>query len=202
MGFYGHILMLFTLFWGGIAALLFNSYIFLLLFFPLCMVGYFGLNHFRKYDLGQAFLLVMSLWFYGHFNPGYLPIILLSIVGNYLFTRLMARTASDKLRKAEMILAVILNLGVLFYYKYFDFFLTNVNRIAGTDFTLHNILLPLGISFFTFQQLSYIIDAYRGEVQQYKFLQYASFVAYFPQLIAGPIVATKDEPTEPREPTR
>ena len=184
--------MLCTLFWGGIAALLFNSYIFLLLFFPLCMVGYFGLNHFRKYDLSQAFLLVMSLWFYGHFNPGYLPIILLSIVGNYLFTRLMVRTGSDKLRRAEMVLAVILNLGVLFYYKYFDFFLTNVNRIVGTDFTLHNILLPLGISFFTFQQMSYIIDAYRGEVQQYKFLQYASFVAYFPQLIAGPIV-THDE---------
>ena len=172
--------------------MLFNSYVFLLLFFPLCMIGYFGLNHFKKYDLGQAWLLIMSLWFYGYFNPSYLFIILGSIILNYLFTRLMGRTQDPKLRKAEMILAVILNLGILFYYKYFDFFLMNVNRFAHTDFALHNILLPLGISFFTFQQLSYIVDAYRGQVQQYKFLQYASFVAYFPQLIAGPIV-THDE---------
>lgn len=156
------------------------------------MVGYFGLNRFKKYALGQAWLLVMSLWFYGYFNPGYLFIILGSIVINYLFTRLMGHTQDRKLRKAEMILAVVFNLGILFYFKYFDFFLMNVNRFCHTDFTLHNILLPLGISFFTFQQVSYIIDAYRGEVQQYKFLQYASFVVYFPQLIAGPIV-THDE---------
>lgn len=172
--------------------MLFNSYIFLLLFFPLCMTGYFGLNHFKKYDLAQAFLLIMSLWFYGYFNIRYLFIILASIVLNYLFTQLMGATSAPGLRKVEMLLAVAMNVGILFYYKYFDFFLMNVNRIAHTDFTLRGILLPLGISFFTFQQVSYIIDAYRGEVQQYKFLQYASFVAYFPQLIAGPIV-THDE---------
>ena len=172
--------------------MLFNSYIFILLFLPLCLVGYFGLNHKGHYTLAQAFLLGMSLWFYGFFNPSYLGIILVSIVGNYLFTRLMAKTTHPVWRKAEVTLAVLLNLGVLFYYKYFDFFLMNLNRFAHTDFTLRNILLPLGISFFTFQQVSYVVDAYRGEVQQYDFLQYASFVAYFPQLIAGPIV-THDE---------
>ncbi|MDO5400571.1 MAG: MBOAT family O-acyltransferase [Eubacteriales bacterium] len=172
--------------------MLFNSYIFILVFLPICMIGYFGLNHFRKYTLAQAFLLGMSLWFYGYFNPGYLLIITVSIVANYLFTRLMGKTADPRLRKAELILALLANLGVLFYYKYYDFFITSVNQIAGTDFTLRHVLLPLGISFFTFQQLSYVIDAYRGQVQQYKFLQYASFVAYFPQLIAGPIV-THDE---------
>ena len=145
-----------------------------------------------RYTLAQAFLLGMSLWFYGFFNPSYLAIILVSIVGNYLFTRLMAKTTHPAWRKAEVTLAVLLNLGVLFYYKYFDFFLMNLNRFAHTDFTLRNILLPLGISFFTFQQVSYVIDAYRGDVEQYDFLQYASFVAYFPQLIAGPIV-THDE---------
>ena len=172
--------------------MLFNSYIFILLFLPLCLVGYFGLNHMGRYTLAQAFLLGMSLWFYGFFNPSYLAIILVSIVGNYLFTRLMAKTTHPAWRKAEVTLAVLLNLGVLFYYKYFDFFLMNLNRFAHTDFTLRNILLPLGISFFTFQQVSYVVDAYRGEVEQYDFLQYASFVAYFPQLIAGPIV-THDE---------
>lgn len=173
-------------------ALLFNSYIFILLFLPLCIFGYFGLNHLKRYTLAQAFLLGMSLWFYGYFNPWYLLIILGSIVGNYLFTMLMGKTSHPFWRKAEVTVAVLLNLGILFYYKYFDFFLMNLNRFAHTDFPLRNILLPLGISFFTFQQVSYVVDAYRGEVQQYNFLQYASFVAYFPQLIAGPIV-THDE---------
>ena len=172
--------------------MLFNSYIFIFVFFPLCLFGYFGLNRLGRYTLAQGFLLAMSLWFYGYFNPSYLAIILVSIVMNYGFTRLMGKTHQQRLRKLEMILAVLLNIGVLFYFKYFDFFLMNMNRLFHTDFTLYNILLPLGISFFTFQQVSYVVDAYRGEVQKYGFLQYASFVAYFPQLIAGPIV-THDE---------
>lgn len=172
--------------------MLFNSYIFVFLFLPLCIAGYFFLNHRQHYTLAQGFLLCMSLWFYGYFNPSYLIIILVSIGINYLFTLLMAKTQSQKLRKWEMLLAVLLNLGILFYFKYYDFFIRNVNRIFSTDFAFHNVLLPLGISFFTFQQVSYIVDAYRGEVTQYNFLQYASFVVYFPQLIAGPIV-THDE---------
>ena len=172
--------------------LLFNSYIFVLVFLPLCLTGYFGLNHRKHYTLAQAFLLAMSLWFYAYFNVSYLWIILSSILLNYCFTLLMYRTENSIWRKAELLLAVAANLGILFYFKYFDFFLMNLNRFLHTDFHLHNILLPLGISFFTFQQVSYVVDAYRGEVKQYNFLQYASFVAYFPQLIAGPIV-THDE---------
>ena len=168
--------------------MLFNSYIFVLLFLPVCLFGYFGLNHRKHYTLAQMFLLAMSLWFYAYFNVSYLWIILSSIVINYLFTLVMTHTKSPALRKLEIIAAVMLNLGILFYFKYFDFFLMNLNRFTHTDFHLHNILLPLGISFFTFQQVSYVVDAYRGEVQKYNFLQYASFVAYFPQLIAGPIV--------------
>lgn len=172
--------------------MLFNSYIFILVFLPVCLFGYFGLNHFRKYTLAQLFLLGMSLWFYAYFEVSYLGIILSSILLNYGMIRLMDKTTTSGRRKAVAVVAVLLNLGVLFYFKYFDFFLMNLNRFVHTDFALHNILLPLGISFFTFQQVSYVVDAYRGEVQQYSFLQYASFVAYFPQLIAGPIV-THDE---------
>ena len=172
--------------------MLFNSYIFILFFLPVCMLGYFGLNHFKRYTLAQLFLFLMSLWFYGYFNPSYLVIILISIVVNYLFTLVMAKTTSASVRKWELLAAILLNFGVLFYFKYYDFFITNLNRVAGTDFALHHVILPLGISFFTFQQVSYVIDAYRGEVSQYNFLQYASFVVYFPQLIAGPIV-THDE---------
>lgn len=172
--------------------MLFNSYIFILVFLPVCLCGYFGLNHFRKYTLAQLFLLGMSLWFYAYFEITYLWVILSSILLNYGMIRIMDKVAAPWQRKAIMIVTVVLNFGVLFYFKYFDFFLLNLNRFAHTEFALHNILLPLGISFFTFQQVSYVVDAYKGEVQQYSFLQYASFVAYFPQLIAGPIV-THDE---------
>lgn len=172
--------------------MLFNSYVFIMLFFPICMIGYFGLNHLGKYTLAQLFLFAMSLWFYGFFNPSYLLIILGSISGNFLITRWMGKTQSEKWKKAELVIALLLNLGMLFYYKYYDFFLENLNMIVGTDFALRHLLLPLGISFFTFQQISYVVDAYRGKTEQYTFLEYASFVAYFPQLIAGPIV-THDE---------
>src|SRR5699024_8943243 len=111
-----------------------------------------------------------------------------SISGNFLITRWMGKTQSEKWKKAELVIALLLNLGMLFYYKYYDFFLENLNMIVGTDFALRHLLLPLGISFFTFQQISYVVDAYRGKTEQYTFLEYASFVAYFPQLIAGPIV--------------
>ena len=133
--------------------MLFNSYIFILLFLPLCLIGYFGLNHFGKDTLAQVFLFGMSLWFYGYFNPSYLIIILVSILGNYLFTLAMAKSKQPALRKAEVIAAVLLNLGILFYFKYYNFFVQNLNRFAHTDLTLLNIVLPLGISFFTFQQV-------------------------------------------------
>lgn len=157
------------------------------------MVGYFSLNHFEKYNTAQAFLLGMSLWFYGFFNYSYLLIIIASILVNYLLTWYMVKTRISSLRRLAFIGALIFNIGILFYYKYFDFFVENLNIIFHADFVLKNLLLPLGISFFTFQQLSYVIDVYRDKnMERYNFLQYASFVAYFPQLIAGPIV-THDE---------
>ena len=87
-----------------------------------------------------------------------------------------------------MIAAVAANLGVLFYFKYFDFFLSTVNSMFGASIALRNILLPLGISFFTFQQISFVVDTYRGEVRDCSLLNYALFVSFFPQLVAGPIV--------------
>ena len=87
-----------------------------------------------------------------------------------------------------MIFGLFCNFGALFYFKYFDFLISNVNALFGTDFTLLHLLLPLGISFFTFQQVSYLLDCYRGEVPEYSFPDYALFVTFFPQLIAGPIV--------------
>lgn len=172
--------------------MLFNSYVFVLFFLPLCLAGYFGLNHFKRYRLGQVFLLGMSLWFYAYFNLKYLLIILSSVGINYGFYRLMGKIDAPKVRKWTLWAGLAVNLGILFYYKYTDFFLGNVNHVFHTELPLRGILLPLGISFFTFQQLSFLVDAYRGEVENCDFLSYACFVTYFPQLIAGPIV-THDE---------
>ncbi|PHU35539.1 membrane-bound O-acyltransferase family protein [Pseudobutyrivibrio ruminis] len=175
--------------------MLFNSYIFIFLFLPICIVGYFLLNKTGKYQLGRAFLLGMSLWFYGYFNPAYLLIIVSSVCINYLFYLWMSRLQqqdNNKFCKPVMIFAVAVNLGIIGYFKYMDFFIENVNAVAGTDWPLKHIMLPLGISFFTFQQISFIVDTYRGQVPRYDFLTYACYVTFFPQLVAGPIV-THDE---------
>ena len=111
---------------------------------------------------------------------------------NYGVYLLLRRWRGSGYEKALMIGGVLINIGILFYYKYMDFFISNVNALFQTDIKLLGILLPLGISFFTFQQLSFIVDAYHGEIPDYDFLSYACFVTYFPQLIAGPIV-THDE---------
>lgn len=171
--------------------MLFNSYIFIFLFLPLCLAGYFILNHFGKKRLALAYLLGMSLWFYGANTPVYLLLIVSSILVNYGFYMLSKRL-SGSARTFAKISAVALNLGVLFYFKYYDFFVSTVNSLFGIDWTLKNVLLPLGISFFTFQQVSFVADAFNGEVPDYGFLEYACFVTFFPQLVAGPIV-THDE---------
>ena len=164
--------------------MLFNSYIFIFLFFPICLLGYYSLIHFRKTEAAKIFLILMSLWFYGYFNVSYLLIMLCSIGINYLFHRAL----SHRPVKTVMVIAVAANLGVLFYFKYYDFFLSTLNKAFGTSMVLRNILLPLGISFFTFQQISFVVDTYRGEVRNSSLIDYALFVAFFPQLIAGPVV--------------
>ena len=172
--------------------MLFNSYIFILFFFPLCILGFFYLNAHNKNNLAQIFLLGMSLWFYGYFNIKYLPIIICSILINYGTFLLLDYLQKQGIRKSILVMSILFNTGILFYFKYYDFFTENINFLFHTDFTLQRLILPLGISFFSFQQLSFIIDAYRCEVPKYSFLDYAVYVTYFPQLIAGPIV-THDE---------
>ncbi len=164
--------------------MLFNSYIFIFLFFPVCLFGYYGLLRLQREQTAKVFLVAMSFWFYGYFNLSYLLIMICSIAGNYLFHRLLSGRQDRRL----LVMAVTANLGVLFYFKYFDFFLTTVNGVFGSSIALRNILLPLGISFFTFQQISFVVDTYRGEVRDCSLIDYALFVAFFPQLIAGPIV--------------
>ena len=173
--------------------MLFNSYVFVFLFFPIVILGWFLLNHFKKYELAKVFLTIASLYFYGYFNWSYLLIIVSSIVLNYIFSGiLLSKNSKSIFRKIIFAIAMCLNIGSLGLFKYYDFLIENINTVFNASFTLLNVLLPLGISFFTFQQLSYIIDSYKGDVPKYSFFDYALFVTYFPQLIAGPIV-THDE---------
>lgn len=172
--------------------MLFNSYIFILLFLPLCIAGWFSLNHFHLHRSSSIFLLGMSLWFYGYFNIKYLPIIIVSVLVNFLVYKLLERDFRPTVRKVILTAALLFDIGLLFYFKYYDFFFENVNALFGTSFSMKHLLLPLGISFFSFQQMSFVIDSYKREVPKYDFLHYALFVTYFPQLIAGPIV-THDE---------
>lgn len=166
--------------------MLFNSYIFILFFLPVTLVGYFMLNHIGNSNAAKIELLGMSLLFYGYFNYTYLPIICVSIVGNWILSRI----AIHKRNIAKQIIAigVISNLSMIFYFKYMNFFIENMNLLFKSSFMVKEILLPLGISFFTFQQISYLVDSYHGETSEYTFLEYAMFVTFFPQLIAGPIV--------------
>jgi len=177
--------------------MLFNSYVFIFIFLPMVLIGWFSLNKIKQYKLAEVFLIGMSLWFYAYFNFSYLFIIVGSCLVNFLISYLIEKLEikntnitldNRKIIKLLGILGIIINLGILFYYKYFDFFIENINFIFHKDYNLKHILLPLGISFFTFQQLSYVIDRMKGEAPHYNLIDYMSFVTFFPQLIAGPIV--------------
>ena len=167
----------------------FNSYIFILAFLPFTLIGYFLLNIYGRNTAAKVLLLVMSLVFYSYFNYKYLYIICASILINYVFSRLLLDAERSVTQKKWLLFAIIsLNLLILFYFKYFNFFIENINLAFHASFALKNIILPLGISFITFQQIAYSVDSYRGETASYSFLDYAVFVAFFPRLVAGPIV--------------
>lgn len=174
--------------------MLFNSYIFILFFLPVTLLGYYGLHKCGRHTLAKIELVLMSLWFYGYFNPSYLWIMGSSICVNYVLSQLLQKKWKlDKrrlvfLKRGLLTAGLAFNLGLIFYFKYYDFFVDNLNKAFSASFELKHIILPLGISFFTFQQVSYVIDSYKGETKEYNFVDYALFVTFFPQLVAGPIV--------------
>ena len=169
--------------------MLFNSYEFIFLFLPITLVIYFLLNKYSKNILAKSWLVIASLYFYSYFNKSYLILIVVSILVNYFIgTELNMKANNVIRRKALLIFGILFNLGALGYFKYYDFFIENINYVFKTNFKLLHIMLPLGISFFTFQQLSYVIDNYHRKSLNYDFLSYCLFVTFFPQLIAGPIV--------------
>ncbi|WP_298409446.1 MBOAT family O-acyltransferase [Janthinobacterium sp.] len=183
--------------------MLFNSFAFLFGYLPIVLAGYFLLDRLTScasWRLAPAvWLALASLFFYAWWDVRYLPLLLASICVNYGAGRLLG-ASTGAARKRVLVAALALNLGLLAYYKYANFFIDSVNAVAvaaGADaasLPWHglDIILPIGISFFTFTQIAFLVDCYRGEVREYRFIHYVLFVSYFPHLIAGPVLHHRD----------
>lgn len=178
--------------------MLFNSYEFIFFFLPITFGIYFWLNKKRLTQVSKAWLVFASLFFYSWWNVIYLPLILGSILFNFAVGSTITKMG-DSLsvkkgfsRKGLLIFAIVSNVALLVYFKYMDFFIANTNTLFGTHWDLMHIVLPLGISFFTFTQIAYLVDAYRNEVKEMNYLNYTLFVTFFPHLLAGPILHHKE----------
>jgi len=160
---------------------------------PVLLLVFFRLGR-SSHRLADTWLMVCSLFFYGWWNPVYLVLLLASIVFNFMIGSGLARgrdIASSR-RKSLLAFGVISDLALLGYYKYANFFIDTFNSALGSSYGFAEILLPLGISFFTFTQIAFLVDAARGEVREFDFIHYSLFVTYFPHLIAGPVLHHKE----------
>ena len=179
--------------------MVFSSTIFLCIYLPLVLLGYYICPKKGR----NLFLLIVSLVFYAWGEPKYVFLMIFSILVNYVFGRLMDKNRGNGKRlKLMLVLSVVIDLGLLGFFKYTDFIISNVNAIFSTGFDLLNIALPIGISFYTFQAMSYTIDVYRDDVKvQKKLIDFGMYITMFPQLIAGPIVRYSDVETQLAERT-
>ncbi|RUS48668.1 MBOAT family protein [Cohnella sp. AR92] len=170
--------------------MLFNSYPFIFLFLPVTLIVYFVLNRLRWTVAAKTSLALASLFFYGYWNVKYLPLMLGSIVFNYFIGWWLSKWAdrSAGKRRAVLIFGLVVDLGLLGYYKYANFFLENIDKLTGHSYSALQIILPLGISFFTFTQIAFLVDAFKGKAKEFNFISYTLFVTFFPHLIAGPIL--------------
>lgn len=166
--------------------MVFNSFSFLLMFLPVTLLGfYFFARRGRQWAAG--WLVMASLFFYGSWDLRYIPILLASIFINYwTCTRILS--AHETHRKKWLTASIVFNLTLLGFFKYANFFITSVNQISSVDLPVLHIILPLGISFFTFTQISLLVDAYHRKIKDVDFLHYLLFTSYFPYIIAGPIL--------------
>jgi D-alanyl-lipoteichoic acid acyltransferase DltB (MBOAT superfamily) len=176
--------------------MLFNSYIFIFVFLPITLLGFHVIGSQGRHKVALAWLVAASLFFYGWWNPAYLGLILGSMLFNYAMGVALSSRAGISpppppppppraSAKAILVAGIAANLALLGYYKYANFFVENINTLFGSGLILETIILPLAISFFTFQQIAYLVDAYRGETHEYSFLHYALFVIFFPRNYSG-----------------
>lgn len=158
--------------------MLFNSVVFIIIFLPIALLGWYLLQQLKSAVWSKLFLIGMSLWFYGYYNVYYLWILVASVMFNYLCGRLFVVTRRVCQRRLWLACGIVGNLGLLFYFKYFNFFLDNCNFLLHTQWQIESIALPLGISFYTFQQISYLADCYRQDAGKHSFLEYACFITF------------------------
>lgn len=168
----------------------FNSYLFILAFLPLLIILYFLLSKLHT-AAGKVVLILASLLFYGYADRTMLCILIASIVVNYAFV-LWIKGGRHLPPRYAVYFPVILNICFLIYFKYTNFIIDNVNRFFHTEYPLRNIILPIGISFFTFQQIAYLMTVYRKELQNTNFIDYFVYIAYFPKLLMGPLTEPVD----------
>jgi len=180
--------------------MLFNSYIFIFVFLPVTLAGFYLLGNRAKPSAAIAWLLLASLFFYAWWNPAYILLMFISMTGNFWFANLIAKSEGEKKRKLFLAIAIGINISLLLYYKYANFFVRDVMPLAGFNLTLQTIILPLGISFFTFTQIAYLVDVHRRLAHEYNIVHYFLFVTYFPHLIAGPILHHKEMMPQFRNP--
>jgi len=167
---------------------LFNSIPFICVFLPTALIFYYLLARLNR-EAAAGFLVFASIIFYGWWDSRYVILLLASICGNFLLSTATVRNAGrPRIAKAFLIAALGANLGLLAYYKYTNFFIANAGALTGIAFPIQTILLPLGISFFTFTQIAFQVDTWRGLARERNFLHYLLFITYFPHLIAGPIL--------------
>lgn len=167
--------------------MLFNSYEFIFLFFPVVAVGFFWIAR-SNHKLAALWLGAASLFFYGWWNPKFVLLLVTSILFNYGMGYWMSQATRTKFL---LIFAVTANLTLLAYFKYANFFIKSVNEFSGSTLSLLDVVLPLGISFFTFTQITFLVDVHRKITREYNFIHYLLFVTYFPHLIAGPVLHHK-----------
>jgi len=166
--------------------MLFNSYFFLLLFLPVVFFIFHGLVSFGRVNIVLVWLTAASFFFYSYWNPPFVLLLSFSVTANFFLARLMSTKISCA--RIILILGVVMNLSLIVYFKYANFIIGSFSSIMNRSWINRDIFLPLGISFFTFQQIAFLVEIYRKEITEPKFLHYALFVSFFPQLIAGPIV--------------
>jgi len=172
--------------------MIFTSYQFILFFLPTTFFVYFWLNKLRLGSAAKSWLVLASLFFYGWWEPAYLPLILVSMLVNYVLGATLSgskdqlglfwnskRSGKQPSRRRLLVFGVCFNLSLLGYFKYANFFVDNIS-LLGANVSIAEIALPLAISFFTFQQIAYLVDNYRRETEEYDFLNYALFVTFFP----------------------
>lgn len=171
--------------------MLFNSFEFFFGFLPVVLAGFLVLGRLGLGLCACGWLAVGSIFFYGYWAPEYVLLLLISIATNYAFGTAIQKALSRGIKprgKAWLVLAIVMNLSALAYFKYVNFMVDNLNLIFGQRLEFAKVILPIGISFFTFTQIAYLVDIYQGKVREANLIHYVLFVTYFPHLIAGPIL--------------